>query len=181
MRLFPLRTGSNFQTLSSPRICGRSTALKLIVLGLFAASLVSGRMASAQVEAGEIAGTVVDPSGAVVPEAAVSVRNLDTNYTRTAITSSTGAYEITGLEPGFYQVTVTAASFKPFSAKVEVTVGNHVTFDAKLSVTATITEVQSILSSSQPSPASPAIHTTLLRSPATSPAATTRPAAAARQ
>ena len=49
---------------------------------------------------------------------------------------------VLGLEPAIYQVTVSSNSFKSFVAKVEVTVGGHVTVDAKLSVSAATTEVQ---------------------------------------
>jgi hypothetical protein len=112
------------------------------VLGLYVSLFLCGIIASAQVETGQIAGTVLDQSGAVVPNAAVSVENLATNFTRSDSTSATGSYLITGLEPATYQVTVTSGSFKPFVAKVEVTVGSHVTLDAKLSVSSTVTEVQ---------------------------------------
>jgi hypothetical protein len=40
---------------------------------------ICGVMASAQVETGQIAGTVVDQTGAAVPDAAVAIRNLSTN------------------------------------------------------------------------------------------------------
>jgi hypothetical protein len=96
----------------------------------------------AQVDLGQIAGTVVDQSGAVVPGATVTVKSLATNSARTDATSSTGAYLIPGLEPATYQVTVTSGSFKPFAAKVEVTVGSHVTVDVELSVSTSTTEVQ---------------------------------------
>ncbi len=96
----------------------------------------------AQTETGQIAGTVTDPSGAVVPGATVTVRNADTNAERTAQTSDTGAYLVTSLEPANYEVTVKSASFQPFTAKVEVTVGGHVTVDAKLSVSGNTQEVE---------------------------------------
>ena len=96
----------------------------------------------AQTETGQIAGTVTDPSGAVVPGATVTVRNTDTNAERNAQTSDTGAYLVTSLEPANYEVTVKSASFQPFTAKVEVTVGGHVTVDAKLSVSGNTQEVE---------------------------------------
>ncbi|HEY1806551.1 MAG TPA: carboxypeptidase regulatory-like domain-containing protein [Terracidiphilus sp.] len=114
----------------------------LAIAGLFAVASLCGVVASAQVETGQIAGTVLDQTGAAVPGATVAVKNLGTNYQRSAVSSSTGSYLITGLEPAIYQVTVNSASFKPFSAKVEVTVGSHLTLDAKLSVSATVTEVE---------------------------------------
>ncbi len=96
----------------------------------------------AQLETGQIAGTVTDQTGAVVPDAAVAAKNLSTNTVRNTVTSSSGAYLVLGLEPDIYQVTVSSYGFKSFVGKVEVTVGGHVTLDAKLSVNATTTEVQ---------------------------------------
>ncbi len=95
-----------------------------------------------QVESGQIAGTVTDQSGAAVPRATVTLRNLASNVQRSAQSSETGAYVLVGLEPGTYSVTVRAADFKEFNTSVEVTVGGHVTLDAKLGVNATVTEVQ---------------------------------------
>lgn len=117
----------------------RQNAWWLIVLALVAASAASMR---AQVEGGQIAGTVSDPSGAVVPGAAVVVTNTATSAERRAETSGSGSYEVTGLEPATYRLTITSGSFRPFSATVEVTVGGHITVDAKLSVNANVTEVQ---------------------------------------
>jgi hypothetical protein len=96
----------------------------------------------AQVESGQIAGTVTDQSGAVVTGATVTVTNIATNAARSAQTSATGAYLVTGLEPATYQLMVSAGNFKPFNAKVEVTVGGHATLDAKLNVSSSTTEVQ---------------------------------------
>jgi hypothetical protein len=99
-------------------------------------------VASAQVETGQISGTVTDQSGAVIPSATVIIKNVDTNAQRTTHTSATGAYQISGLEPANYQLTVTSTNFKSFAAKVEVTVGAHLSLDAKLSISTGTTEVE---------------------------------------
>jgi hypothetical protein len=117
----------------------RFTARALPLVLLF--SLLS-HFAFGQAEAGSVAGTVTDQSGAVVTGATIIVKNLGTNATRITQSSATGDYTVVGLEPATYEVTVTASQFKPFTAKVEVTVGRHVTLAAKLSVGATSTEVQ---------------------------------------
>lgn len=114
----------------------------LFIAGL--ATLLTAGPVTAQVNLGEIAGTVTDPSGAVVPGSTVSVKNIGTNAVRTTTASSSGTYQITGLEPATYEVTVSSTSFKPFVARVEVTVGGHVTLDAKLAVATAATEVEVI-------------------------------------
>ena len=139
---FPLQFGSNLSVLSARVAFNRLKALTLVVLGLFAIMTIRGTVASAQLESGQISGTVMDQTGAAVPGAAVSVKNTATNAERDTVSSSTGGYEVTGLTPATYQLTVSAGSFKAFTATVEVTVGGHVTLDAKLSVSAAVTEVQ---------------------------------------
>jgi outer membrane receptor protein involved in Fe transport len=110
--------------------------------GVLAIMLVSGAIASAQVESGQIAGTVTDQSGAVVAGASVTLKNVATGAVRTTQTTATGAFLVSGLEPASYQITINSGNFKPFSANAEVTVGGHTTVDAKLSVSAETTEVQ---------------------------------------
>jgi hypothetical protein len=102
----------------------------------------TGKVMQAQVETGQIAGTVADQSGAVVPGATVTVENLSTGATRNTTSDKSGAYIVPGLAPAKYQVTVKSSSFKDFTAKVEVTVGGHVALNAKLNVNAAVTEVQ---------------------------------------
>jgi hypothetical protein len=105
------------------------------------AILAFGSMAQGQ-ETGQIAGTVTDPTGAVVPNASIAVKNLGTNAVRTVTSSSTGAYVVTGLQPANYELTVNGAGFHAFSTRVEVTVAAKVTVDPKLSVTQENTSVE---------------------------------------
>jgi len=144
MTLFPLHAGSSLQAAASRGLGNRFRSITVVILGLFAALSVCGVMASAQIESGQIAGTVLDQSGAAVPGATVAVKNVGTNSARNAVSSSTGAYLVSGLAPAVYEVTISSGNFKPYVAKVEVTVGSRVTLDAKLSVSATVTEVQVI-------------------------------------
>src|SRR6202789_1084140 len=120
----------------------RSESLTLLVSVAFAALSICGVVATAQVETGQIAGTVMDQTGAAVPGAVVAIKNLSTNSVRNAVSSESGAYLVPGLEPAVYQVSVSSNSFQSFVAKVEVTVGSHVILDAKLSVSAATSEVE---------------------------------------
>jgi hypothetical protein len=83
----------------------------------------------AQSTFGEFVGTVKDPSGAVIAGASVTVKNLATSATRTAVTDSTGSYTIVNLEPGDYEVTVEAAGFQKFT-RANVQLGSRQTVRA---------------------------------------------------
>src|SRR5262245_25809022 len=61
---------------------------------------------------GSLHGTVTDPSGAVVPKAAVTVRG--DHFSRTVTTDESGRYTIAALQPGRYVVHVHAAGFAPY-------------------------------------------------------------------
>lgn len=87
-----------------------------------------------QVESGQISGTVTDKSGAVIPNATVTITSVATNAARTYTTSVTGAFIATDLQPAVYNVTVSSSSFATYTAKVEVTVGARVKLNPQLSV-----------------------------------------------
>ena len=92
----------------------------LLVLLIFAPAAFG----QTQSNAADIQGTVKDSTGAVVPNATVTVRNAGTNFSRTATTNDEGFYRIINVPPGDYEVTVEAANFKKaVLPKVTVTVG----------------------------------------------------------
>ena len=82
--------------------------------GAFLATLFLGGagLAHAQLTTADILGTVTDATGAVVPNAQVTVKNLATGETRSGTTSASGEYTFTLLQPGHYSITVTAGGFK---------------------------------------------------------------------
>ncbi len=59
-----------------------------------------------------ITGVVNDPTGAVVPGAKVVLRNLANNDTHDFTSQGNGSYQFNNLQPGTYQITVTAPGFK---------------------------------------------------------------------
>src|SRR5215472_12831044 len=78
-----------------------------------ATMLVCGTvLAVAQVGTATINGAVLDPAGSVVPRVDVTVVNLDTNFTFTALTNSDGLYRVPSLQPGPYRITFKANGFK---------------------------------------------------------------------
>jgi len=83
---------------------------------------------------GSISGTVFDPSHAIVPNATVLLKSLDTGLTETAVTGSSGAYNFGLLKPGRYQVTVRQAGFAEVSQTMDVQVGQITKADIDLVV-----------------------------------------------
>jgi hypothetical protein len=121
------------------RLFSRATLLLVGAVFFFALS-IANQSAFAQ-ETGQVAGTITDPTGAVLPNATIIIKNLGTNAVRTANSSSSGGYVVTGLEPATYELTVQGSGFQPFSTHVEVTVAAKVTVDARLSLTKETTSV----------------------------------------
>jgi hypothetical protein len=80
----------------------------LVVLSL----LVLALGAAAQVQNGQFAGTITDPSGAAIVGAKVTVTNLGTNLSVTTTSNQTGDYAIRELPIGTYKVAVEAKGFK---------------------------------------------------------------------
>jgi hypothetical protein len=72
-------------------------------------------VAAAQTDRGSITGTVSDPTGAVVANAAIAAKNVATGQTYTATSTQTGNYTLAQLPTGAYEVTVTVQGFKKFT------------------------------------------------------------------
>ena len=68
-------------------------------------------MAFAQANQGAIAGSVSDPSGALIPNAKITATDASTGAKYETVSSSAGAYSIPNVKNGTYNVTVTAAGF----------------------------------------------------------------------
>ncbi len=82
-----------------------------------------------------LSGTVTDPSGAVVPNAKVTVHSLATGLDRVVNTDSAGIYEVPSLQPGDYKVQATATGFSAYTVpKVTLDVDRSVTVNMNLAV-----------------------------------------------
>ena len=107
---------------------------------LFGIILVLAVPASSQTQitAGVVQGTVTDATGAVVPGAAVEVRNTGTNFVRALTTGADGRFVALQLPPGPYRVTVTLAGFAiHVQEDVSLTVGQSITINPVLKVSGT--------------------------------------------
>jgi hypothetical protein len=92
---------------------------------------------------GSIAGTVMDPSGAVVSGVAVTIHNLGTNAEIKLTSDASGFYKAPLLEPGTYRVTFAANGFATYRAdNVIVQVGQPTDVSPRLTVGASTTSVE---------------------------------------
>ena len=106
-----------------------------IVVALLAmVCLVASPMFGQSLTSGSITGTVFDPSHAVVPNATVNLKGIDTGSTATAVTNASGSYSFTLLKVGRYQVTVKQPGFAEVSQTLDVQVGQVSKVDVELVV-----------------------------------------------
>ncbi len=120
---------------------------RLCVLALLFLSLCIPTRAFGQVLGATLTGVVSDSSGAIVPNATVTIQRAGTNgSSRTVRTNSEGAFTVTNLTPGDYSVTFTATSLKSEVEIVTLNVAQTRSVDARLepgSVNETVTVQQS--------------------------------------
>jgi hypothetical protein len=122
--------------------------------GLFAvlavAWLAGSSLAFAQgTNASQITGTVIDPSGAVLPGATISAKHVASTVVTTTVTNTEGVFTLPSLPIGTYEVTITLEGFKTFVAKdVVITAGTGANIAAKLEVGG-VSETVTVASSSE--------------------------------
>jgi hypothetical protein len=96
---------------------------RLLVFCLTILFFFSTSPALPQTATGTLRGQVADPSGAVIPQASLTVTST-AGASHTGTSDATGQYAISGLAPGQYTVTVQAAGFSPFtSPPVQIAAG----------------------------------------------------------
>src|SRR5216683_6374423 len=84
--------------------------LRLIVASLLVATAAFGQTTGTAV----LVGTVTDNTGAVVPGAAVSLVNTETQFVYKGVTTAEGGYYVPNLNPGSYRLTIEAQGFKRY-------------------------------------------------------------------
>jgi hypothetical protein len=109
-----------------------------VVLSVFVILVVSTAGAGhayAQVSGATLTGTVKDASGAVIPNAQVSVTNVATGVNRRIVTDAAGFYTMSSLLPGDYQVAVSATGFSSqMRSGITLAVGAHQVLDHTMQV-----------------------------------------------
>jgi len=105
----------------------------LLMVMLLSGVLIRSAVAQSLVS-GDVTGIVSDPSGAVVPNATVTIKNNGTGQTQSATSNAAGVYRFSLLSPGSYTVTGSAQGFQNKSQVVTVAVGQAATLNLQLPV-----------------------------------------------
>lgn len=96
----------------------------------------------AQNAGGTISGTVVDTTGAPVPGATVTAKNLGTSSTRTSVSGGTGTFTFALLPVGAYEVTAQLSGFETARvSKVTLSIGGDITLKIPMKLTSVSAEV----------------------------------------
>ena len=118
----------------------------LVALGAFCAFCVL-LCPPAFAQNGAVLGAVRDTSGAVIPNASVTLTNTATGVTTTNTTNNEGLYVFPYVQPGVYDVSASAAGFetvKQPAVTVHVTERVQVSFDLKIGTTKQTVEVTAV-------------------------------------
>jgi hypothetical protein len=109
---------------------------------------------SAQIISGDLVGTILDKTGAVVPKAAVTITNVNTGVSRATEANESGEYRFNNLPVGTYNVSASAAGFG-------VTTVNAFVVELNKTSTLQITlEIKGATTSVEVNGAAPALDTT---------------------
>jgi len=105
------------------------------ILNRLALLALSGGCSWAQFDTAAVLGTVRDPSGAVITNARLTLRNVNTGVTATAKTDAAGNYEFLTVKIGDYRMDAEATGFRPVSTdSFNIAVNARQRVDLKLEV-----------------------------------------------
>src|SRR6476661_1690970 len=107
----------------------------ILALLVFAVLMTPTLFSQVDYATATLRGTVMDQAGAVVAGATITATNTSTGISKVVKTGSDGAYRLSALQPGHYQVTTVATGFsKEVFKGLELTVGQSSTYDVHLKV-----------------------------------------------
>lgn len=133
-------------TFVSPLIGSRAVCRPRHAGGLLALALLASS-AMAQTPTGTLHGTITDETGAVVPNAPVTVVNTGTNEKKDLKSDSAGRYVLPFVSPGVYTVSVAATGFRPAredNVKIDISQTLSVDFSLKVGTVSEQVEVQAV-------------------------------------
>src|SRR5688572_23904646 len=117
---------------------------RIVVKNLFATTLVLALLTPSawpQTSTATVSGTTKDQTGAVIPGAAVSLTNKNTNISSKTTTNASGSYVFPGTLPGPYSLVVEAPGMQKFEGALTVQVQQNAVVNVTLKVGQTATEV----------------------------------------
>ena len=116
--------------------------LSAIFLG-FIVITCAVQAAAQSITSGDVTGIVTDPAHAAVPNASVTLTNVNTNAVQKATTSDKGTYRFAFIQPGNYKVSVSAAGFGAQErGGIVVTPGQPTAADFQLQLSGVSTTVE---------------------------------------
>jgi len=115
----------------------------IFIVMVFILALLVSREVDAQVISGDLVGTILDKTGAVVPAARVEVTKLDTGVKYDTVAGETGEYRFNNLPVGIYSVSASSPNFATSTINgVAVELNKTSTLQMTLEVQAAITSVE---------------------------------------
>jgi outer membrane receptor protein involved in Fe transport len=121
-------------------------ARKLNLIAVCALALA----AEAQTSRGTVTGTVLDPSGAVIRGARVTLTGVETAIKLSTESNDTGTYRFDAVDPGVYDLEVVQPGFRPYAGTgIHVEANRATTFDPRLEVGSADTKVEVSAESSE--------------------------------
>src|SRR5580704_869604 len=104
----------------------RLGALLLSTFGILL-TVGTGPSLAQSLTTGGVSGNITDATGAAIPNATVTLTDLDNGSVQAASSNGSGEFRFSLLKPGRYTVSATVAGFERLERPVEVSVGNVVT------------------------------------------------------
>ena len=114
---------------------------RILQLLIFVFFLSAATTANSQSNYATLSGTIFDPQQKVLAGCSVQLISETTSASRSAVTNELGSFQITGLLPGDYKVSVQASGFATLTQKVTLEVGQSLTLDLNLKVASLTTVV----------------------------------------
>jgi Carboxypeptidase regulatory-like domain/TonB dependent receptor-like, beta-barrel len=124
-----------WESTSLPQKLDRSTVNSFRCRLVLFIALIAACIGTAAAQTVSLNGTITDPSGAVIPNATVSLTTPDGHTVASVKSDSSGAYHVTNLKPGLYIVLASAQGFATSESKaVNFAAGQSLIFNIKLQI-----------------------------------------------
>src|SRR5215471_15293627 len=122
-------------------LSSRIVVCSVAVLSFFPSGAFRRAAAQSLGNAGTVEGTAVDPSGAAIPKAKVSIRNAVSGYSQGATTDSDGSFRLTNIPQNPYHLELSAPGFAVFAQDIEIRNAIPVRIKATLAIAGSQTTV----------------------------------------